>query len=143
MLRAARLPLVLLATVAGGANGCAAASDDEPTGVDADESAQPVIGGTVTRERSEVGRVTFPWGGWCTATLVGPRVAITAAHCVDYQTRLDPGKNGWVMIEPRTKGDSRSGWTLSAYRRRLAPDVAVGSRTAPAANGRGNARRDT
>ena len=50
------------------------------------EVLEKVRNGEVTTGRPEVGSI-----GGCTATLVAPDVAITAAHCVGYRTRTSPG----------------------------------------------------
>lgn len=42
---------------------------------------QPLVGGTATSVRPEIGTL-----GFCTATLVDPRYIVTAAHCFDYTT---------------------------------------------------------
>lgn len=44
---------------------------------------QAIINGINTDERPEIGIIT---NSGCTATLVTPRVILTAAHCVDFQT---------------------------------------------------------
>ena len=51
-----------------------------------------VVDGTITWERPEVGTL-FIGGGMCTATLITPQVAITAAHCVDFGTTSRPGRS--------------------------------------------------
>ena len=48
---------------------------------DPDISTQPLIGGTITLQRPEIGRLFFG-GGACTATLISSRALITAKHCV-------------------------------------------------------------
>lgn len=45
-----------------------------------------LVSGTYTYERPEVGSISVG-GGACTATLVGPQLVVTAAHCVDYTSR--------------------------------------------------------
>jgi len=37
-----------------------------------------------------IGQVTDPDGGACTATLVAENVLITAAHCIEFEDRIDP-----------------------------------------------------
>ncbi|WP_370450930.1 serine protease [Corallococcus sp. CA049B] len=49
----------------------------------------PLKGGTTTSSQPAVGRMEFHMDGWskyCTATLVAPRIALTAAHCVGYKS---------------------------------------------------------
>jgi hypothetical protein len=53
-----------------------------------------------------VGRINLD-GGFCTATLVRPNVAITAAHCVDYQSFEEAGDRGWFTID-RGPNEERS-----------------------------------
>ncbi len=46
------------------------------------ESSDALLGGTATKERPEIGRIFFQGSSTCTATLIHPRVVITAKHCV-------------------------------------------------------------
>ncbi len=62
-----------------------------------------LVGGSYTYERPEVGSISIGGGG-CTATLVGPRLVITAAHCVGYATRETIGNYGTFEIR-RAAGD--------------------------------------
>jgi hypothetical protein len=64
-------------------------------------AAEELIGGTYTYERPEVGSISG-----CTATLVGPRLVITAAHCLSYGSRTTPGNYGTFEIRRRA-GDSQ------------------------------------
>ncbi len=64
-----------------------------------------LVGGTYTYERPEVGSIAIG-GGWCTATLVGPRLVVTASHCVDYTSRDSIGNYGTFEIRRRS-GDSQ------------------------------------
>ncbi len=57
-----------------------------------------LISGTYTFERPEVGSIDG-----CTATLVGPRLVITAAHCVDFQTRSTPGRYNTFVVDDGTR----------------------------------------
>ena len=50
------------------------------------DAVEKLRNGVVTEGRPEVGRISN-----CTATLVAPDVAITAAHCVDFGTLSEPG----------------------------------------------------
>ncbi len=45
------------------------------------ETASPLVGGTATNARPEIGTL-----GFCTATLVDPRYIVTASHCFGYTT---------------------------------------------------------
>ena len=60
-----------------------------------------LIRGEYTYERPEVGSISG-----CTATLVGPRLVVTAAHCLGYGTRNTPGRYGSFEIRRRS-GDSQ------------------------------------
>lgn len=75
--------LALLATAA---TGCAAPADgdEEPTARDDAELRRYVAAG---RERPEVGYLQTQ-GGYCTATLIGPRTVLTAAHCFHFSSSI-------------------------------------------------------
>ena len=89
-----------------GLAGCVVDDDDaDEELVENDE--QGVIGGAVTTEAPEVGMASFSWGSYCTATLITPRVALTAAHCVRYNTRDVSGSFGSLKIENPTAGTRR------------------------------------
>lgn len=68
-----------------------------------DTAQSALIGGSYTFERPEVGSISIGGGG-CTATLVGPRLVVTAAHCIDYVTRETVGNYGTFEIR-RFAGD--------------------------------------
>ena len=92
----------LLATAVAGLAGCV----DDPTAVYSAEG--ELVGGTATAARPEIGTYVFPTGvnasgqtTWasCTATLVGPRTAIAAAHCAAPQyTATSPGAGAVFMF---------------------------------------------
>lgn len=63
----------------------------------------PLVKGKSTTEHPEVGQFIRKNGGKCTATLVAPRVALTAAHCVDYATELKSGNYGSVAFGARRR----------------------------------------
>lgn len=60
-----------------------------------------LLSGSYTYDRPEVGSIAG-----CTATLVGPRLVVTASHCVDYTSRTTPGRYGTFEIR-RFAGDSQ------------------------------------
>ena len=104
---------------------CTGRGEDVETSTD---QTSPVIGGSVTRDRPEVGMSSFSWGSYCTATLIAPRVAITASHCVEYASRDATGYFGSFRID---KAGSGSAWfDIDRYRAFVgsglgAPDVAL------------------
>ncbi len=64
--------------------GCVGADTDlgaEAAGEPTAETTAPLIGGTATNVRPEVGTL-----GFCTATLIAPRYIVTASHCFNYTT---------------------------------------------------------
>lgn len=67
--------------------GCLSIDDSSEIGT----AEQGIINGTPTNERPEVGLIT---NSGCTATLIRPRVILTAAHCVSYQT--GPRSDGFL-----------------------------------------------
>lgn len=88
---------LLLAGVA--APGCAAAADDAEPADGQTESA--VVAGTQTYAKPGIGMFTSQ-GSYCTGTLITPRVVLTAAHCLDYQTNVDMrGRGGAFEIHPK------------------------------------------
>jgi len=64
-----------------------------PGEVDLTDQDDSVVDGTITWERPEVGSI-FVGGGMCTATLITPQVAVTAAHCIDFRTADRVGNYG-------------------------------------------------
>lgn len=92
---------------------CGQREDDEDDDLDATQ--QPVIGGATTYERPEIGRMFFEWGTSCTATLVAPRVALTAAHCLKYRTHTARGDYGSLQFAPSENGP-RSSFRLERFR---------------------------
>lgn len=79
---------------------------------------EELIGGVYTYERPEVGSISG-----CTATLVGPRLVITAAHCLSYATRTTPGNYGSFQIR-RSASDTQR-FTIEryvSYGRSVGPD---------------------
>ena len=101
---------VLAFTGAAGLTACAAAPEEDAPATDS----SAVIGGTETREAPEVGKASFSWGSYCTATLIAPRVAITASHCVDYRTRDASGSFGRFYIEKAAGGTAS--YAIDRYR---------------------------
>jgi len=97
--------------------GCAA-QGGAPPGTDPNDALPPeeigfsedaVIGGTVTRERPEVGTIRG-----CTASLVAPDVIITAAHCLGYGSRTTPGSYG--QFEINLEDGSQRTFPITRYR---------------------------
>lgn len=75
--------------------GCAYESGDTAAVADdvsGDDSS--LVGGKLTFERPEIGRITTRAGKACTATLIADNVIVTAAHCFDWQTKDTPGT--WI-----------------------------------------------
>ena len=81
---------VLCVSLALGVGGCVGGAFDEDEG----GTDRPLIDGTLTSERNEIGSI-----GGCTATLIRPNVAITAAHCLGYATRQNPGRYTTFSVE--------------------------------------------
>ena len=84
------------------------APDDEQPPPSAPEAVEKIRNGVVTDERPEVGHI-----GGCTATLVAQDVAITAAHCVGYGTRTNPGN--YYNLRLTNGGETRS-FRVNRYR---------------------------
>ncbi|MBX7195071.1 MAG: S1 family peptidase, partial [Sandaracinaceae bacterium] len=101
------LPIALAALVAsmGTLSGCTSGELHPREGLPPEDlSSWGLVGGTYTYERPEVGSILIG-GGACTATLVGPRLVVTASHCVDYTSRETIGNYGTFEIR-RRRGDS-------------------------------------
>jgi len=79
-----------------------------------------VILDTNTMPWQVVGQVIDPNGGACTATLVAEDVIITAAHCIEYETGVDPAGE-FVTAYAREGGPLRA--QVTDYY--LAPDRAA------------------
>lgn len=75
--------LPLLAACSGGEPG------PEPAASTASDDA--LVGGVFTYDRPEIGAIVMGGGVFCTATLIAPRAAVTAAHCVGYGAADAPG----------------------------------------------------
>ena len=74
-------------------------TDDETEPTTPPEFVEKLIDGQFTQERPEVGTMLVN-GGMCTATLIRQNVAVTAAHCVDYRSVDQPGRNlGQLTLE--------------------------------------------
>jgi V8-like Glu-specific endopeptidase len=78
---------VLAAVICSGMIGCLSIEGEGDVGT----HEQAIINGIPTNERPEVGIIT---NSGCTATLIRPRVILTAAHCVNYQT--GPRSDGFL-----------------------------------------------
>ena len=77
--------------------GCAVAEEEEE---DVEEAVEAIRDGVFTYERPEIGIMVTNGMSYCTATLVSPNVALTAAHCVGYGTEDGRGdKLGFFRIE--------------------------------------------
>lgn len=87
------LRLVSLAAAAATLTACTQPTEDAGEGtVDSTDSA--IVGGTTTTAYPAVGALIDENGPFCTATVVAPRVLVTAAHCVVDAT---PQGTGFVV----------------------------------------------
>lgn len=82
--RSALLSAAALVATLGGACTAPDDGDDEPTAADDAALRRYVEAGL---ERPEVGYLKTA-GGYCTATLIGPRTVLTAAHCVKFSSTI-------------------------------------------------------
>ncbi|MCA9549709.1 MAG: trypsin-like serine protease [Myxococcales bacterium] len=58
------------------------------------QASDEVVGGTLQNlTNPEIGRFLTPFSGACTATLIAPDIAISAAHCVRYESSGTGGGN--------------------------------------------------
>jgi hypothetical protein len=84
-----------------------------------------IVGGRITDERPAVGSINMDGAG-CTATLVAPDVVVTAAHCVNYGTRMNSGQYGSFTIETRAERRSFSVTRYVSFGEQLgSDDVAI------------------
>ena len=88
----ARVGLVCLSLLVLATLGCGRVGHGRVT----DRSSGDLLSGTYTYERPEVGNIDG-----CTATLVGVRIVVTAAHCVDFTPRVGAGSNTFVVNDGR------------------------------------------
>jgi secreted trypsin-like serine protease len=109
------IPVFSLALVA--AVGCSGAATDDSTTADTDEA---LLGGTATFDVPAVGELVTHCNPktniceLCTASMVAPRVLVTAAHCLNYETKNGAGNYGWFTVQ-RSASQSYS-YTVSRYR---------------------------
>jgi hypothetical protein len=91
-------PLALLVTLATTVGACAAPADeDDGAAVSQDELRSYV---DAPRERPEVGRLDMG-STYCTATLIGTRTILTAAHCFEFSSGIvaasDPAPGRFII----------------------------------------------
>jgi V8-like Glu-specific endopeptidase len=69
-------------------------------------TSQPIIGGDVSAAHLAVVRVEVPSAGMsCTGALVGPRVVLTAKHCVQRPGARGPEAPWAIRVRARAEGD--------------------------------------
>jgi hypothetical protein len=88
-------------------SGCAADQSLMQTG-------SGVVDGAITWERPEVGTI-YVGGGMCTATLITPQVAVTAAHCVNFGTTSRPGAYGRFVVHAASDQEQQR-FAIDLYR---------------------------
>jgi hypothetical protein len=94
-----------IGALAWGCSGDDAALDelDPEIGVGVSE----IRGGRARDDHSEVAQLWMKFDGeWgsCTATLIDRKIAITAAHCLDYRTNHSKGNYGYLEVKWKTEG---------------------------------------
>ncbi len=77
------------------AAGCVGGEMDGERG----ERGGALINGEITNERPEIGDI-----GGCTATLIRPNLVITAAHCMGYSSRPNPGNYSTFNVQMANGG---------------------------------------
>lgn len=106
-----RLLLLVLAVTA---FGCAAEAIDE-TNIEGESDLLAIVGGTTRRdEASYIAQLRLRDGGACTATLIGRRTILTAAHCFAFQSRGSTSTSGHRYT--RTSSDGSASYSINILR---------------------------